>query len=69
MLDDLPCGGCDHKSWARFTDEVDDVVPLEIHAVEEFSDPEESDEEVEQADSGESTCPCSNWLKDSSAAC
>ena len=36
---DLPCGGCHyctraHKQWARFNDDVDDVVPLAIHSIE-----------------------------------
>ncbi|XP_056157718.1 uncharacterized protein LOC130132152 [Lampris incognitus] len=34
-LDSLPCGGCsychrEHHHWARFSDDVDDVVPLAI---------------------------------------
>ena len=38
-LRDLPCGGCHyctraHKQWARFNDDVDDVVPLAIHSIE-----------------------------------
>ena len=38
-LRDLPCGGCHyctgaHKQWARFNDDVDDVVPLVIHSIE-----------------------------------
>ena len=38
-LGDLPCGGCHyctraHKQWARFNDDVDDVVPLAIRSVE-----------------------------------
>ena len=38
-MGDLPCGGCHyctpaHKQWARFNDDVDDVVPLAIRSVE-----------------------------------
>ena len=38
-LGDIPCGGCHyckraHKQWARFNDDVDDVVPLVIRSVE-----------------------------------
>ena len=38
-MGDLLCGGCHyctraHKQWARFTDDVDDVVPLAIRSVE-----------------------------------
>ena len=37
-VDDLPCGGCTHcrrmhKDWARFEDDVDDVVPLAVRAL------------------------------------
>ena len=36
--EDLPCGGCffctrAHKEWARFEDEVEDVVPLSVKHV------------------------------------
>ena len=38
-LHDLPCGGCHyctraHKQWARFNDDVDDVIPLAVRSVE-----------------------------------
>lgn len=38
-LHDLPCGGCHyctraHKQWARFNEDVDDVVPLAVRSVE-----------------------------------
>ena len=34
-VETLPCGGCDycqrvHTQWARFEDEVDDVVPITV---------------------------------------
>ena len=37
-LESLPCGGCNfctclHHQWARFEDDVDDVVPLAIHRI------------------------------------
>ena len=38
MVEDLPCGGCHycskvHRQWARFNDNVDDVVPLDVRSV------------------------------------
>ncbi|MCG8047953.1 MAG: RNase H-like domain-containing protein, partial [Candidatus Thiodiazotropha endolucinida] len=38
-VSDLPCGGCHycrraHKQWARFNEDVDDVVPLAVRSVE-----------------------------------
>ena len=37
-IEDLPCGGCHycskvHRQWARFYDDVDDVVPLAVRSV------------------------------------
>ena len=37
-VESLPCGGCHfckraHKEWARFEDDVDDVVPLAVHKI------------------------------------
>lgn len=44
--DRLPCGGCPfcqraHKQWARFEEEVNDVVPLAVRALSEASSIEE----------------------------
>ena len=38
-VEDLPCGGCPycrraHRQWARFNDDVDDVVPLAIRSID-----------------------------------
>ena len=41
--EDLPCGGCRycvraHHPWACFEEDVDDVVPLAIHAIVSHND-------------------------------
>ena len=38
-VSDLPCGGCNycrraHRQWARFNDDVDDIVPLAVRSIE-----------------------------------
>ena len=57
-LHDLPCGGCHyctraHKQWARFNDDVDDVIPLAVRSVEVVL--------PDQATSG--TQAFSNWME------
>ena len=56
-IEDLPCGGCHycskvHRQWARFNDDVDDVVPLAVRSVRAGL--------AEQALSGAN--PVSNWV-------
>ncbi|MCG8035188.1 MAG: DDE-type integrase/transposase/recombinase [Candidatus Thiodiazotropha taylori] len=38
-VDNLPCGGCDycrraHRQWARFNEDVDDVIPLAVRSIQ-----------------------------------
>lgn len=55
---DLPCGGCHycsraHKQWARFSEDVDDVVPLAVRSVDTVC-----------TDHASSVCPAvSNWVE------
>ena len=57
-VSDLPCGGCNycrraHRQWARFNDDVDDIVPLAVRSIEV---------EVQDIDSsGAQTI--SNWME------
>ena len=57
-VSDLPCGGCNycrraHRQWARFNNDVDDIVPLAVRSIEV---------EVQDIDSsGAQTI--SNWME------
>ena len=57
-VEDLPCGGCAyckraHRQWARFNDDVDDVVPLAVRNI--------SVQDVSQASPGNHAV--SNWVE------
>ena len=57
-VSDLPCGGCNyclraHRQWARFNDDVDDIVPLAVRSIE-----------VEAQDTDSSSAQTvSNWME------
>ena len=57
-VEDLPCGGCSycrraHRQWARFNEDVDDVVPLSVRSVD-LRKPEQSNH---------ASSPSSNWVE------
>ena len=61
-VSDLPCGGCSycrraHRQWARFNDDVDDVVPLAVRDI--------NVQEADQVPSNQHTV--SNWVENMSA--
>ena len=63
-VEDLPCGGCPycrraHRQWARFNEDVDDVIPLSVRSVD-LSEPEQSLPVPESS-------PSSNWLESMSS--
>ena len=59
-VEDLLCGGCPfcrraHRQWARFNEDVDDVIPLSVRSV----DLSESDQLPPEQESR----PSSNWME------
>ena len=52
-LSSLPCGGCPyctrcHRQWARFEEDVDDVIPIVVRRIAtELADPNENQEELQ----------------------
>ena len=61
-VSDLPCGGCSycrraHRQWARFNDDVDDVVPLAVRDI--------NVQEADQVPSNHHAV--SNWVENMSA--
>ena len=71
-LDSLPCGGCafcrrTHEQWARFPDDVDDVVPLAMHRLLPVApkSPEIRQVSATPPDRNPQTSPCSspNWAR------
>ena len=59
-VEELPCGGCRycrqaHQQWARFNEDVDDVIPLSVRSVD-LSQSDQLRPEMEPR-------PSSNWLE------
>ena len=59
-VEELPCGGCKycrraHQQWARFNEDVDDVIPLSVRSVD-LSQSDQSRPEMEPR-------PSSNWVE------
>ena len=79
-LQDLPCQGCPfctraHKQWERFSEDVDDVVPLaystdfaevlKVSSVEvNWTDSFSTKEKCEEQDKDPHLCTVKSWLKD-----
>lgn len=70
-VSDLPCQGCKycqriHEQWARFEDDVDDVVPLAVRCIQ--SDSETTSDNIQSIEAGRLHTPMPevtvvNWLQ------
>lgn len=70
----LPCGGCKyctraHNQWARFNEDVDDVVPLAVRSVTDVmtagseSNPSEEESYASDEESSTNDCVTASWLQ------
>ncbi|XP_060758004.1 uncharacterized protein LOC132868818 [Neoarius graeffei] len=70
-LSELPCQGCKycqrlHEQWARFEEDVDDVVPLAVRYLEPSNETNSADdhrEQTEQTTVPQPATPVVNWLQ------
>ncbi|XP_063040269.1 uncharacterized protein LOC134435312 [Engraulis encrasicolus] len=70
-LSELPCQGCKycqrlHEQWARFEEDVDDVIPLAVRYLEPSMETDSNDHQLqapEQTPVPQPTTPVVNWMQ------